>query len=476
MNVVWAGNFPLQPTGYARIAREIPPRIDQQSDHDVAHFAVSGMVNTMPTMINGLTTYGPSSQGGNLGAADFPMVDQMENADVWLLNFDAWTVSQYLEQMDLRYALYPPVDHDPIAANWMSPLDNSQEIVPYCNFGKRVVEAALDDDADKVQEPIYHGIDTDTFEPEDGMKEQVFGVSEDVFTIGIFKNNQSTRWAPFKQLGGVKLFIEEYDLWDDVLVYLHSPIQGSGAFDLSMIIDRLGLNDVVTQMTRGSNRWGMPDNQLSNMYNACDVVLNCTKGEGFGLPIFEAFATETPVIANGFSSMPELVDGREREITWASGNMGNGRSPSKSKLMEVEGVGDDLATRITDTLEPELGPGPGEITADNVVDAERGWLVPVWDREATLEKHSWRRTNRVEHIASALGVAYERPDDRAAKGESARKWVKQYTWDDVANQWIEYFDNLETRLFETDESGIEWGKVETEKGGVGALGGERSDD
>lgn len=470
MKLVWAGNSPYQPTGYARIAREILPRLNEQSDHEVAQFAVSGLVNSMPTMLNGVRMYGPSSEGGNLGAADYPLVDQMENADFWLLNFDAWHVSQYLQQMDLRYALYPPVDHDPIAANWMTPLNNAQEVVPYCNFGKRVLEEALDDEAEKVQEPIYHGVDTDTFEPEDGMKEQVFGVSEDMFTIGIFKNNQSTRWAPFKQLGGVKLFLDEYDLWDDVLVYINSPIQGSGAFDLNAIINRLELGDVVSRVNQRTARWGVPDHQLTNMYNACDVVLNCTKGEGFGLPIFEAFATETPVIGNAFSSMPELIDGDEGEIQWTYHNMANGLPASKDDLLEVEGVGEDLADRIVDTLGTSTG--PQDITAEHVIDAERGWLVPVWDREATLEKHSWRRTNRMEHIAAALGIAYDQPDARAKKGKAAREWVEQYTWDAVAEQWIDYFDALEERTFKEDEMGIEWsdiGSPGSEKGGVGAF-------
>lgn len=474
MKIVWASNFPHQPTGYARIAREVLPRINDGSDHDVAQFAVSGMVHSMPTVLNGVRTYGPSSQGGTLGAADFPLVDRMENADVWLLNFDAWSISNYLQEMDLRYVLYPPVDHDPIAANWMAPLRDAHEVVPYCAFGKRVIDAALDGEAEKVKQPIYHGVDTETYEPEEGMKEQVFGVSEDVFTIGIFKNNQSTRWAPFKQLGGVKLFIEEYDLWDDVLVYINSPIQGSGTFDLDLVIDRLELGGVVTRANMGRARWGMPDFQLANMYNACDVVLNCTKGEGFGLPIFEAFATATPVIGNAFSSMPELIAGVEGETQWAYSDMTGGLPVSKAELRGVEGVDDDLAEQIYDHIGPTAG--PGDISSEHVIDANRGWLVPVWDREATMEKHSWRRTNRAEHIAAALGVAYERPDARETKGEAARKWVSSYRWDDVASRWVDYFDDLEDRLFETDEGGIEWGKVETEKGGVGALGGDRSDD
>lgn len=97
MKLAWAGNYPLQPTGSARVTREIPPRIDQQSSHDVAQFAVSGIGNAMPTVLNGLTLCGPSSRGGNLEGVDFPLVDQMENLGFWLLYFKAWNTQAFLK-------------------------------------------------------------------------------------------------------------------------------------------------------------------------------------------------------------------------------------------------------------------------------------------------------------------------------------------------------------------------------------------
>jgi glycosyltransferase involved in cell wall biosynthesis len=39
-----------------------------------------------------------------------------------------------------------------------------------------------------------------------------------------------------------------------------------------------------------------------------DVLMNASRGEGFGIPIIEAQACGTPVIVTDFSAMPELVD------------------------------------------------------------------------------------------------------------------------------------------------------------------------
>lgn len=433
MKIVWASNAMLQPTGYGRIAREILPRIQDESDHEVVQYAVSGLTHSMPFPLNGVTVYGNSSQAGTLGVRDYPIVNQMENPDIWLLNFDARVIRQALQQMDLRYALYPPVDHDPIAADWMPVLENAMEMVPYCRFGERVLRAVLDD-ADDVRDPVYHGVDVETYKPtDDANKEQAFDVNEDTFTVGIFKNNQDAQGKPVRQIRAFKLFVEENDLEDEAVLYLHSSVKENNTYNLQAIINRLGIEDMVSRANQRRFHFGVPDQQLNVLYNACDVVMNVTAGEGFSLPVFEAFATETPVIASGFTSMPELVDSEEGEIEY-------------------------------------------EKVQTPVVEADRGWLIPVWDKEPTMEKHSWRRTFKADHIKEALEIAYEHPELREEKGEAARNWVSSYTWSDVASQWISYFDSLEDRLFETDESGIEWGKIQTESGGVGALGGDRSDD
>jgi glycosyltransferase involved in cell wall biosynthesis len=45
---------------------------------------------------------------------------------------------------------------------------------------------------------------------------------------------------------------------------------------------------------------------MCRTYNAMDVLLSPSMGEGFGLPILEAQSCGTPVIVTDFSSMPEL--------------------------------------------------------------------------------------------------------------------------------------------------------------------------
>lgn len=434
--IIWASDFMLKSTSQARIARNLLPRIQERSDHDVVQYAVSGLDSTMPFPLNGVKIYGNSRQGGDLGVRDFPLVNQMESADFWLLDFDSWAVGTHLQQMDLRYVVHPSIDHDPVSRDWESVLSDATEIVPDSVFGERVLSNALgsESDADKLHEPIAPGVDTDIFSPTNGTTQGVPSVEEDTFAVGLFAYNQGTRVKPVRQLRAFEGFVAENDLRDEAMVYLFTANRGQGTYDLQTAVDRLDLGGCAQFVNRGIHRWGMNDQQLAQLYNTCDVMLNVTGGEGFSLPILHAFATETPVIASGYSSHPEVLSGEAAEIRHDDENV------------------------------------------SEFVETERGWLVPVWDDEPTLGRDSWRRTFNVRHIEGALAHAYHNPDLRAEKGVAARDFAHGYSWDRITDAWITYFDGLEDRLFETDDSGIEWGKVSSEKGGVEALGGDRTDE
>jgi len=71
-----------------------------------------------------------------------------------------------------------------------------------------------------------------------------------------------------------------------------------------------GLGNPVPRMPlpAGSDFWSFaPDEKLKEIYSACDAWLFGSRLEGFGLPILEAMACRTPVIATPAGAAPELV-------------------------------------------------------------------------------------------------------------------------------------------------------------------------
>lgn len=53
----------------------------------------------------------------------------------------------------------------------------------------------------------------------------------------------------------------------------------------------------------------MSDRDLTALYTGAKVLVFPSLYEGFGLPILDAFASETPVVTSNISSMPEVAGG-----------------------------------------------------------------------------------------------------------------------------------------------------------------------
>lgn len=52
-----------------------------------------------------------------------------------------------------------------------------------------------------------------------------------------------------------------------------------------------------------------PQDEIPRLYAACDMWLFTSKHEGFGLPLLEAMACRTPVLATRAGAAPDLIDG-----------------------------------------------------------------------------------------------------------------------------------------------------------------------
>jgi glycosyltransferase involved in cell wall biosynthesis len=53
-----------------------------------------------------------------------------------------------------------------------------------------------------------------------------------------------------------------------------------------------------------------PQDEIPRIYAACDLWLFSSGAEGFGLPILEAMACRTPVLATRAGAAPDIVDGQ----------------------------------------------------------------------------------------------------------------------------------------------------------------------
>lgn len=121
---------------------------------------------------------------------------------------------------------------------------------------------------------------------------------------------------------------------------------------------------------------GWPDVDLAGLYNAADLFVSTSMGEGFGLTLAEALASEIPVVAQKCSAIPEVV-------------------------------------------------GPGGVLVDPgpVVTAPAGHDLRVAD---------------VPAFTRAIEKLYQNPDRRAELGRAGRRHViESFDWDEKAQQFSE---------------------------------------
>lgn len=404
MRVLSWSNFIHQPSGYGTVQRNILPRINATSSHEVVQLAQSGVQNSMPFQVHGVTVYPSSFRADRLSCADVQPVVDREDIDLVVPQLDLWAeadnVVQTVRNLDVPVVPYAPIHTDPLAPNWRPILEVADSVIPYCEFGARVMrEGGLP--AEQIHEPIYHGVDAETFRPLPSEEVDVIDTGDDSFVVGIFKNLQGTRAAHERMLRAFARFAAR-DGAEDVRLYIHCAKTPQNSWNIEHLIEELGLQEQVLMPAENEYVWGMPEAGLNQMYNACDVLLNTVRTEGFGLPILEAAAAGTPAIGGAFSAMPELIAGREGELRY-----------------------DEV---------------PGD---DGVVDADRGWLVPTWDEEMTTGKHAPRRRYNIDHIVNALAHAYHHPEQVAEKAEAAREFAEEQGWDDKAAQFIDLFSRFE---------------------------------
>jgi glycosyltransferase involved in cell wall biosynthesis len=58
----------------------------------------------------------------------------------------------------------------------------------------------------------------------------------------------------------------------------------------------------------------VPDSELARLYRRASVVAYPSILEGFGFPVLEAFASDTPVVAAASGSIPEIAGGGARLV------------------------------------------------------------------------------------------------------------------------------------------------------------------
>lgn len=299
--------------------------------------------------------------------------------DTFIIEVLASKIMQAKNYFDFKWIFYYPVDGK-VKDNWIIKCANLADIpVTYTEFGKKET-IRVNPNADP--RVIYHGVNTKNFYPikdVSAFRKTYFKDHADKFIVTNVNRNQ-----PRKDIArSIAAFAQFHQKRPDSALYLHMKLNDVGGNVIEMAIhcgldpeNDLLLPDDFDECT------GYPVDVLNMIYNASDVVISTTLGEGWGLTITEAMATKTPVIIPDNTSLSEIgADGRARLVK----------------------CGKDFVC---------LG---------------------------ASDFNQYRPLTDVEDMVEALIDCHDHREKYKEMAEKSYSWVINLSWDDIGKQWVEVF-------------------------------------
>ncbi len=326
--VLWMGDAGCH-TGFARVTHSIGERLVDDHGHDVHVLGYNFRGDTWPSLKDPqrqtpLKLYRPNAVKSDdiwgmsrhielLAKIEPEVVVMLHDANIllYLLTENGWDTDHIL----LKYRpiiTYVPVDgyNRPQAWNKLTEWSN---VVAMSKFGQEAMPGS---------QLVYHGVDSDTFYPvsrdrpitvssgrvvrDKGDCKEAFGYPRDCFLV--MRADKNSGRKDFAST--IKALWPVMKRHSDVRVHLHTT--GGRNQDDALVMEAMfnrepDLHERFSLPGLHNSFVGWDESDLVAMYNAADLFVTTSRGEGFGLTIAEAMACGTPVIAQNVSAIPEVV-------------------------------------------------------------------------------------------------------------------------------------------------------------------------
>ena len=309
------------PTGFARVLRSILGHLSE--DYEMHQFGIDAAVpDSASSRWIAHANPDPSDLHGNKA---LQQIITAVKPDIVLILDEPWVCSRRAPVLfranRFRTVFYGAVDfEDSITPAIASDIARLDCFVAFTESGRRIIQSKLEtfaQDSFPRLEVIPHGVDTAVFHPLNASDSSCFssarrqgrrllfpmdGTLEDAFIVLNANRNQ-----PFKR---IDLTIEGFarfarDKPENVKLYLHMGSRRSPP-SATPLVDRFGIRSRVLSTTQGEAHPHVPDAELNLIYNACDVGINTSEKEGWGLVSFEHAATGASQIVPNHSACAEL--------------------------------------------------------------------------------------------------------------------------------------------------------------------------
>ena len=294
-----------------------------------------------------------------------------------------------VNRKQFKSIFYTPIDGN-IPKSVFRNIEGFDKLITYNNYSREVIAKARPELRKDIK-IIPHGVNTKDFYPipKDeirAFREEYFGKenADKIIFVNVNRNQ------PRKSLPDtIFAFIEAKEMNDtgkELFLYLHCAKADNMGNDLPAIFEQTDLKEGVDYKLCSDEYWekqyGVETSMLNKIYNASDIYVTTTLGEGWGLSVTEAMACRLPTILPMHTSFLEIGDNGKR-------------------------------------------------------------CYPMWDLfKCVLNKESFIR-ERTDYlsVAETMIQAAQHQIDGYGKGmlDRAENYVKGLTWKGIAKQFLNYF-------------------------------------
>lgn len=302
--IMFWSDSPTLPTGFANVVKSIIKHIprDKYKISVIGNF-YKGETHNFNYYIHSVVDFTND---------DYVRLLKKEDPDIFVIINDSYIVNEILGLLKsnnlnkkkniITYIPADCLDHDP---DWYTNFDIASTVVAYNEFGKQVINKANPNINPIV---IEHGVDSKLFYKTEHSKKELrqilFGDAVELDDKFIFLNANRNQYRKSIDIS-MRAFAEFSKDKDDVMLYMHC-----GYIDAHIDVLRLAkILNIEDKLIMTSTKTGMQDVEVEHLnliYNFCDVGLNSSIGEGFGLCNAEHAAIGKPQIVGDHSALKYL--------------------------------------------------------------------------------------------------------------------------------------------------------------------------
>lgn len=301
MRFLWESNAPWAGTGYGQQTKLMLPAL-RELGHDPQCFAFYGLAGGA-IEYDGYKVW-PNSDYETWGNDVIKLHVKRSESEGLITLMDLFILEPKIwQELEVPWAAWVPVDCEGIGSGTGNLLNIVDYPVAMSHFGaQQIREFGIEPFA-----TIWHAVDTDTFKPMDKAEARdLLSLPQDAYVIGMVMANKGDRKQYPLQFKAVREFKNKHP---EAIIYLHTePTSAMGGWDMRALSELTGMKGSVFATNQyDTSVVPMTQPMMNVIYNSFDVLMNCSAGEGFGIPIVEAQACGVPVLTGNYTAMPEIT-------------------------------------------------------------------------------------------------------------------------------------------------------------------------